>query len=60
MDFKHVFDPDKNSFDNIDSLNDFKNYDVLSFNDTFKVVNKHNLNILSFNIRILGKIQMSF
>ena len=60
MDFKNAYDPDKNLFDNIDSLNDCKNYDVLSFNDTFKVVNKHNLNILSFNIRILGKIQMSF
>ena len=55
MDFKNAFDPYKNLFDNIDNLNDCKNYDVLSFNDTFKVVNKHNFNILSFNIRSFSK-----
>ena len=55
MDFKNAFDPDKNLFYNIDSLNDCKNYDVLSFNDSFKVVNKYNLNILSFKIRSFSK-----
>ena len=51
MDFIIVFDPNKNLFDNIDSWNDCKNYDVISFNDAFKIFNKYNLNIFSFNIR---------